>query len=676
MPAKTTSSHRRRKASLRKEEPGGTSLLAAVAEELRARNRQQAAVATLGQHAIRDRDLATLLDEAATVTAATLGTEYCAIGEKLRHSDEFRVRAGFGWQPGVVGAISSGRGTPAEYMLLSGQPVVIADVATESRFPIPPGLRAYGVVSAIYVTIRGREGGWGNLSAYTTRQRAFNADDIDFLQSVANVLGLAIERHELEVVQRREQELLQAVFDNIPVMISWFDSSGKLLRTNREWEKTLGWTLEEAQQVDIVAQAYPDPEQRRQVLDFIGRAERRWADFRTRTRSGETLETSWARFDLSDGYRLGFGLNLTERKRAEEALAASEARFSRLFQASPVALGMSTITDGRITAVNQSWLELFDYELAEVIGRTGAELAIWVDPRAREVVVHRLRTHGDFRNLELQIRRKSGEVRDVIASGVAIQLGGEVGCSFSALTDITDRKLAEAERDRLVDEARAANLRLGTLSRRVLTAQEAERRRLAVELHDELGQVLTAVKINLESLARSAELSPAPARLEEAIGSVELALRRVRDLALDLRPSVLDDLGLPAALRWYVDRFARDTAVEVRVSIDAVPDLEPEIATACFRIAQEALTNVARHARARQVWLDLHLLGDGLELRVRDDGVGFDAAAARHRASLGASMGLLGMQERVSLVGGTFEIRRSAEGGTEIRAHFPLGGLE
>jgi two-component system, LuxR family, sensor kinase FixL len=550
MPAKTTSSHRRRKASLRKEEPGGTSLLAAVAEELRARNRQQAAVATLGQHAIRDRDLATLLDEAATVTAETLGTEYCAIGEKLRHSEEFRVRAGFGWQRGVVGTTWSGRSTPAEYMLLSGQPVVIADVATESRFPIPPGLRAYGVASAIYVTIRGREGGWGNLSAYTTRQRAFNADDIDFLQSVANVLGLAIERHELEVVQRREQELLQAVFDNIPVMISWFDSSGKLLRTNREWERTLGWTLAEAQQVDIVAQAYPDPEQRRQVLDFIGRAERRWADFRTRTRSGETLETSWARFDLSDGYRLGFGLN------------------------------------------------------------------------------------------------------------------------------ITDRKLAEAERDRLVDEARAANLRLGTLSRRVLTAQEAERRRLAVELHDELGQVLTAVKINLESLARSAELSPAPARLEEAIGSVELALRRVRDLALDLRPSVLDDLGLPAALRWYVDRFARDTAVEVRVSIDAVPDLEPEIATACFRIAQEALTNVARHARARQVWLDLHLLGDGLELRVRDDGVGFDAAAARHRASLGASMGLLGMQERVSLVGGTFEIHRSAEGGTEIRAHFPLGGLE
>jgi two-component system sensor histidine kinase UhpB len=150
-------------------------------------------------------------------------------------------------------------------------------------------------------------------------------------------------------------------------------------------------------------------------------------------------------------------------------------------------------------------------------------------------------------------------------------------------------------------------------------------------------------------------------------------MQRVRDLALDLRPSVLDDLGLPAALRWYVDRFARDAHVEAHVSIDAVPYLPPELETACFRVAQEALTNVARHAQARNVWLDLHLLAEGLELRVRDDGIGFDAGAARERAIGGASMGLLGMQEHVSLVGGEYELLTRAEGGTEVRALFPRG---
>jgi signal transduction histidine kinase len=142
---------------------------------------------------------------------------------------------------------------------------------------------------------------------------------------------------------------------------------------------------------------------------------------------------------------------------------------------------------------------------------------------------------------------------------------------------------------------------------------------------------------------------------------------------LDLRPSVLDDLGLAAALRWCVDRFAQKAHLETHLSIDAVPSLEPALETACLRLAQEALTNVARHAQARQVWCDLHCFGQGLELRVRDDGIGFDVPAARARAIGGASLGLLGMEERVSLTGGEFEIRSKPGGGTELRARFPVG---
>jgi signal transduction histidine kinase len=243
---------------------------------------------------------------------------------------------------------------------------------------------------------------------------------------------------------------------------------------------------------------------------------------------------------------------------------------------------------------------------------------------------------------------------------------------LSLLQLVADKVAPAVERSRLVETVRAGEDRLKVLSRRLMMAQEEERRRLAIELHDELGQVLTAVKINLDSMEGAALTDSVVVRLKAATECVDQAMQRVRDLALDLRPSVLDDLGLPAALRWYADRFARNAQVEVHVSIDAIPDLEPEVETACFRVTQEALTNVARHARARHVWLDLHLLAEGLELRIRDDGIGFDGAAARTRATRGGSMGVLGMEERVSLVAGELVLVTRPDGGTEVIVRLPV----
>jgi PAS domain S-box-containing protein len=237
---------------------------------------------------------------------------------------------------------------------------------------------------------------------------------------------------------------------------------------------------------------------------------------------------------------------------------------------------------------------------------------------------------------------------------------------LTLLLHVANRMAPAVERSHLLEKVRAGEERLKVLSQRLMMAQEEERRRLAIELHDELGQVLTAVKINLDSIGSSTLAASATTHLRAATECVDQAMQRVRDLALDLRPSVLDDLGLPAALRWYADRFARNAQIEVHVSIDAIPDLEPEVETACFRVAQEALTNVARHARARHVWLDLHLPAEGLELRIRDDGIGFDGASARARAAGGASLGLLGMEERISLAGGELVLVTRPGHGTEV----------
>jgi signal transduction histidine kinase len=234
-------------------------------------------------------------------------------------------------------------------------------------------------------------------------------------------------------------------------------------------------------------------------------------------------------------------------------------------------------------------------------------------------------------------------------------------------TDVTDRKKAEAEVGR--QAARAA-----ALSQRLLEVQEAERRLIARQLHDDIGQELTAVKMNLQALRRTAG-QEASAQVDDSIGILEATLERVRSLSQELRPAVLDDLGLAAALRWYVDRQAQRAGFEARVVAD-LPEtrLPAQVETASFRVTQEALTNIVRHARATHVEVQLRRYGDALELLIHDDGVGFDVPAAQAQAVRGSSLGLLGMQERVVLAGGDLKIESAPNQGSRVLARFPLEG--
>jgi PAS domain S-box-containing protein len=222
----------------------------------------------------------------------------------------------------------------------------------------------------------------------------------------------------------------------------------------------------------------------------------------------------------------------------------------------------------------------------------------------------------------------------------------------------------------LYEENRLARGRLEVLSRRLIHAQEDERRQIARELHDEIGQALTAVKINLQGLGRSA--SGADGRTADCIALVDETLRRARGMAMDLRPPLLDDLGLVYALQWYVEQHARRTGLEGRFV--AEPErlrAALEIETACFRVAQEALTNIARHAGASRFGVELSGRDGGLELVVRDDGCGFDPVGALDRAAGGASLGLVGMRERVELVGGKIAFVSAPGQGTEVRVSIP-----
>jgi signal transduction histidine kinase len=222
---------------------------------------------------------------------------------------------------------------------------------------------------------------------------------------------------------------------------------------------------------------------------------------------------------------------------------------------------------------------------------------------------------------------------------------------------------------RLAARAEADREQMRRLSLRLVDVQEAERRALARELHDEIGQALTGLRLMLEA----GEGDPAPssrAALQGAPALVGELLDRVRRLALDLRPSLLDDLGLLPALCWHVERYQAHTGIAVELRHTGVEGRRfgSELETAVYRVAQEALTNVARHAGVRDAAVRLWLAGGVLGVQVEDRGRGFDPAAP---GCSGASTGLRGMRERVELLAGRLSVESAPGSGTCVWAEFP-----
>ncbi len=233
-------------------------------------------------------------------------------------------------------------------------------------------------------------------------------------------------------------------------------------------------------------------------------------------------------------------------------------------------------------------------------------------------------------------------------------------------------RMAESLEQRELDR-RLASEKLHLLSHRLVEVQESERRHIARELHDEIGQSLTAADLHLQAALQAPGSAALRKRLEESIQAVEHVLEQVHDLSLNLRPSMLDDLGLEPALRWYAQRQAALANLHARFKTEPLEQrLDPLIETECFRIAQEALNNVVRHARATAVNIELTRKDGWLHLTVRDNGVGFDAPSLRDQAMRGASLGLLSMEERAALTGGGLEMDSTPRQGTKIHAWFPL----
>jgi PAS domain S-box-containing protein len=366
-----------------------------------------------------------------------------------------------------------------------------------------------------------------------------------------------------------------------------------------------------------------------------------------------------------DGRLMGhFGIqrDITARHGAEDALRFSEEKFAKAFRACPLRVSIGTLAEGRFIEVNDAFLRDHGFTRDEVIGRTSPELGLWANPDDRHRLVAALERGGVVRDWEFRGQTREGQVQITSLSAELIQVGGET-CILAVATDVTDRKRAE-------EEIRGSREELRALAARLQSVREDERAHIAREVHDELGQALTGLKLDLAWLKpRLRDQVSLLERVQAVVGRIDGTIDAVRRIATELRPSVLDHLGLVAAVEWQAQEFEKLTGVVVRLSLSSTrPAVDGTVATTVFRMLQETLTNVARHAAATSVDVTLEVREEALTLRVADNGRGISAAERTDPHSLG----LVGLRERAIACAGELVIEGHPGKGTIVTVRIPL----
>jgi PAS domain S-box-containing protein len=485
------------------------------------------------------------------------------------------------------------------------------------------------------------------------------------------------ERDRLLAELRAKEERMERLWASAPVGVFQTDLEGRCTFSNPRCQAITGLSAEAVLGYGWLQAVHP--EDREEVLTSWRRTAEAGLPWSHEHRlalppgTGRWVRSLVTPMTAPNGELVGYVGTLedvTERKRAEAALRQSE-ELHRLIAdlTSDYAYVARFGPDGKpvIDSVTAGFLRVTGYTPEELNGLGGWLSA--VHPEDLPTVHERLRrlVEGERGVGELRCLTKGGEVRWIRYSTHPVwDVGqGRVTRFVGAIQDVTERKRDE---ERLREYAEG----LRTLSRRLLQVQEGERRRLARELHDEVGQDLTGLRLSLEMLGR---LSPeeASASLSAGRALVDRLIAQVRKLSLDLRPAMLDDLGLVPALVWQLQRYTAQTGVRVDLEHRGLEGrrFPPDVETAAYRIVQEALTNVARYAQVATAAVRLWLDQGALHVQIEDSGAGFDPATTAR----GATSGLSGMQEWAVLLGGRLRVDSRPGKGTRLTAELPIGGV-
>ncbi len=490
-----------------------------------------------------------------------------------------------------------------------------------------------------------------------------------------------LQRRAAESALRKSEERYRSLYHHTPAMLHSIDKNGYLVSVSDYWADALGYTREEAVG--------------RKLTDFLTRESSNYAEYTVFPqffRDGYCKDVAY-QFVKKDGGRidvllsaiadrdslgnvirsLAVSIDVTERKRAEEALQRAKEELSRhtrdlerqvrkrtreitsILEYTPAVVYIKDAR-GQYLLVNSRFEELFNISAERVRGKTDHEIL----PKkvAEQFQRHDQKALGE--NHSYQVTEHIPQA-DGLRTYLSIKFpiydeAGSISGVCGIATDITAVKKAQDQ--------------LRRLSGGIMANQEKERSAIARELHDELGQVLTALRMDAVWILEHLKASD-PKAADRALTMCRLidkTIKEVRNMAIRLRPGVLDDLGLVDALEWYTSDFERRAGITCIFEHRKIPNLMDSVATAAYRIAQEALTNVARHAHANRVIVSLDAREGVLTLAVADNGKGFDT----EKLSESEGLGVAGMRERASLVGGTLGVNSGRNKGTRILLMVPL----
>ncbi len=531
------------------------------------------------------------------------------------------------------------------------------------------------------------------------------------------------ERRRTEQALAGERELLQQLIDNIPVMITIYDPAMQRFRFNRSMTDLLGWTEADTLDGRFMEKAYPDEAYRREVAEFMTSLSEGWRDFRVTAKDGSVVDSAWANIRLSDDRVVGIGVDMRERKAAENALRASEKRFRSVLTDAPIPIMLHTI-DGKIEALSNTFTAITGYTLEDI--PTGVEWvrrAYGLSGEAAERADEKIRQrHLEWKRLssdERSIRTKDGQLRiwsfrgarlepipgqQAMVVTMAIDVSEEVWARerirqinaslerlvegrTAELNQTIDRLEAEASRRELAEQVlhqRSEKLQelntqlsqrtsqLQKLTLQLSQAEESERRRIGEILHDHLQQLLVAARFRLSTAGNGSSPDAADESfLQEVDGLLEKSLQTCRNLAHELSPPVLREEGLSAGLRWLADKVSSNQGLAVDTDLRAeVPFPSPGLVATLYKAAQELLFNVVKHAETDHAELTTRLVDGQFELCVRDGGKGFEVPCEGDEGDGG--MGLFSIRERVRILGGDLELDAAPGKGCHVRLTLPL----
>lgn len=477
-----------------------------------------------------------------------------------------------------------------------------------------------------------------------------------------------------EILEKREQKLLKqqlfnkALLDSLPgIYFLYTFPEFKMVGWNKQHETIFGYESDEMLGKSIFD--WHEPENKNMVLeslnnfDFIDQVS---LDTLLVTKDGRKIPflLTSVKFE-SEGqqYLIGVGTNVSEQKEAEQSLILSESTLNKAQKIAHMG-SWEYIYATDIMNCSDETLRIFGYPPGGV--RPSLDLFFnMTHPddflSLRENIVRVLELHEPL-SIDMRIILEDGEERFIHEQAeLTYDDNGEIVKLVGTVHDITQRKKIEEEQKRSLAQ-------LKQLSVHIEQAREDERLNISRELHDDLGQALTAVKIDLEIIKQQSTDAIVKDKLDSVKALVGGAIKSVQKITSQLRPEIIDDLGLEAAIDWYSNDFSKRYGIEVFLDIDSEIFFSKEKSLSLFRIVQESLTNIARHAHATHVEILLNKQGDDIQLVIADNGVGISDDHINSKNSFG----IMSLKERAEFLGGSFEISKGEKFGSKILINFPI----